>query len=389
MSSEPERIAAPHLHCRLLASGAEFEALIPAWEALAAAALESSPSAEPWMFLPAFRHKIGDVTPKLLAIFAGDQAGAGADGTAALCGVFPLEVVERYRGLPIKVLRLWNHVYSVSTAPLLHSEHAAACLREFFRWVRAEWPGTTLIEFPELRGESRFFHLLTDVLREDDRISQVVDVHTRACFRPRGTAQTYIDTIGTAHHRKEMRRQERRLGELGKLAFEQLDADADVVPWVEAFIALEMQGWKGKDQTAFGNKDNHRAFLLDVVKGAAARGRLMCLGLRLDTKVIALKLNFLSPDGGYTFKIAFDETFSKFSPGTLLELENIRRAHANPNIRWLDSLALPDHAMMKRLWLDRTAIVTTLVAPGRLAGELVVGAFPALRVLKRLVRKGR
>ena len=86
-------------------------------------------------------------------------------------------------------------------------------------------------------------------------------------------------------------------------------------------------------------------------------------------------------------KIAFDDAFAKYSPGALLELENIRAAHANPEIHWLDSLAAPGHELMTRLWLDRLAIVTMLVAPGGLGADFVVGAFPLLRSVKRLLRR--
>lgn len=379
--------AMPQFTVRWVEDWAALEAIRAEWDELAGCALERSPSSESWMLLPALRHLRSGAAVRVLLVYAGGRQPAGT--LPLLCGVFPLEVKSRYKGLPIKVLRVWNHGYTLYPAPLLHAELAADCIRELFRWVRSEWPGSTLVEFPELRCDGAFCRVLSEVVGDDDRVSQVVGVHTRGFFRPRRSAEEYLNAIGNAHHRKEMRRQERRLAEMGRLSFERVTGGEDVASWLAEFVALEMAGWKGREGTAFGCKPEHRAYLEEIVRAASGRGELMLLSLRLDSRALALKLNFLCGDGGYTFKIAFDEAYSKYSPGTLLELENIRQAIADPGIRWLDSLALPDHEMMNRVWLDRTTILTRLVAPGRLAGELVLGLIPLLRVLKRRARAFR
>lgn len=358
------------------------------WDRLADGALERSPSSEAWMLLPALRYLAPGENVKVLLVYAN---GHKQDRKVPmLCGVFPVQIAKRYRGLPICIVRLWNHRYSLSPTPLLHRDFAADCLRELFFWVRSEHPGATLIEFPELRAESQFFRILTEVLREEDGEHLVTDIHTRAFFRPRSTATGYLEgSLENAHHRKELKRQERRLGEMGRLAYRRVGADDDISAWIETFVGLEMQGWKGQQGTAFGNKDEDLMFLKEAVSAAASRGELMLLGLWLDDKPLALKLNFLCGEGGYTFKIAYDEAYSKYSPGMLLELENIRQAHDQPGLAWLDSLALPDHPMVNRIWLDRAAIVSLLVAPGRLPGRLVLGMLPLLGTLKRIIRGKR
>jgi hypothetical protein len=375
---------APQYSTRWVRDRTGLEEIRREWDELAGNALERSPSSESWMLLPALRDLASGTEVGVLLVYAHEQRNG--DQSPRLCGVFPLEPVNGYKGLPVRLLRMWNHCYSLFPAPLLHAEHAAGCLRELFRWVRDEWPGTTLVEFPELRSDSAFFRLLSDVLTEAHLVSHVAEIHTRAFFRPRQAADEYLNAVSTPHHRHELRRQERRLSEMGALNFRSVEFGEPVAAWLDEFIALELAGWKGKEGTAFGSKESHRAFLLEVAQAAAQRRELMLLDLRLDEKPIAMKLNFICGNGGYTFKIAFDEAYSKYSPGTLLELENIRQAHANSGIRWLDSLALPDHSMMNRVWLDRIAVVSQLVAPGRLAGQLFLGLFPLLRVLKRRMR---
>jgi len=173
------------------------------------------------------------------------------------------------------------------------------------------------------------------------------------------------------------------LAEKGALTYNRLDSSLDLRRWLDEFIELEMAGWKGREGTAFGSNPNHRTWLEEVVQSAEERGRLMMLGLRLDDRAVALKLNFLSHPGSYAFKIAYDEALSKFSPGVLLELDNVKRLHSDPTIEWMDSLAAPGHSLMDRVWSDRTPIVSLLIAPGRLLGKVLLSSFPLLRTLRR------
>ena len=111
----------------------------------------------------------------------------------------------------------------------------------------------------------------------------------------------------------------------------------------------------------------------------------MMLALRIDGKAIAAKLNFLVGNGGYSFKIAYDEQLERYSPGVLLELENIRRLHARSDLAWMDSLAVPQHSMIERLWPGRAGFASLLIAPGRLAGRVLLAARPLLRLGKQVV----
>jgi CelD/BcsL family acetyltransferase involved in cellulose biosynthesis len=107
------------------------------------------------------------------------------------------------------------------------------------------------------------------------------------------------------------------------------------------------------------------------------------LGLALDGKWIALKCNFLSAPGGFAFKIAYDETYARFSPGVLLELETLARLHRRSELAWMDSCAAEDHAMKNRLWTERRAICSWLVADADRQGRLFVKALPWLQRLRR------
>src|SRR4029453_8782589 len=110
-------------------------------------------------------------------------------------------------------------------------------------------------------------------------------------------------------------------------------------------LGFEANTWKGKGGRALVCNETDREYFVKVAREAFRRGKLMMLPLGFNGLPIAYKLNFLSGVGSFAFKIAFDEEYARYSPGVLLELENIRRMHAQSKVKWMDSCAAPSHPL--------------------------------------------
>ncbi|HVG17795.1 MAG TPA: GNAT family N-acetyltransferase [Blastocatellia bacterium] len=360
-----------------------LEEYIPAWEELARSALEPNPFYEAWMLIPALRLLGEGKSLQLVLVFARNQTRPNAP--PVLCGVFPLERKPRYKGLPVSVLSLWKHLYCFLCTPLVRADRERECLSAFFDWLASD-SRSPLVEFNYVSGEGPFHKALVDCLNERSRLSFVSDLYNRALFKPRASADQYLRAAMSREHRKDVKRRAKRFSEEGRVEFVALEQERDVDLWLEDFIRLEFGGWKREHGGAIGSKEEYRNYFTAVAKEAFRRGRLMMLGLRLDGRPVALKCNFLADGGGYAFKIAYDESRSRFSPGFLLEVENVHRLHARPQIEWMDSCAVPVHFMINRLWLDRRTIQTLLVSTGKRPGDLAVSLMPLIRWLNRKVR---
>jgi CelD/BcsL family acetyltransferase involved in cellulose biosynthesis len=240
------------------------------------------------------------------------------------------------------------------------------------------------LRVPEVRIEGAFYACLQDVIAREQVDSAIENCWSRSWFRPARDAELYIAALSNSHHRKEWRRLERRLGESGTISYDELGRQGDVCAWLDDFLSLEAAGWKGRQGSAFASKTSHAAWLKEIGIEAFARGRLMMLSLRRDGVAIAVKLNVLVDAGGYTFKIAYDERLERFSPGLLLELENIRRVHERANVAWMDSLAAPGHPLTERVWSGKAAFASMLIAPGRLVGRVLLAARPLLRLARQV-----
>ena len=361
-----------------------LEKHIAAWEDLAAAAIEPNVFYEPWMLMPALRaYGAG----RLLFALVQTPDPARPLGPPLLCGFFPLELKDHFdgisKGLPLKTLCLWRKQEMIYLcAPLLRAGYGREALAAFFDWLGAGDHNSSLMEFGFVTGEGPFHHLLLDYLNQRLKFTYVTEAFTRALFRPAADAEDYIRSALGRFRLKEFRRLERRLAETGTLEYTTLDQGAggdDVDAWVEEFLEFEAKSWKGQGGRALVCSETDRKYFVEIAREAFRRGRLMMLALRFNGRPIAYKVNFLSGDGSFAFKIAFDEEYARYSPGVLLELENIRLLHERTQIRWMDSCANPDRFMINQLWTDRRAIQTLVISTGKRQGDLVVAAIPLLK----------
>ena len=352
-----------------------------AWEDLAANAADPNPFYEPYALLAALAHLPEAKRVEIVLVWAPNPL---PKQPAILVGLFPLVRHARYKGLPLVTLGTWKHLYAYLGTPLVRADRAAEALDAFLAWLRAD-SGASLFEWQTIRSDGAFRHALTDALHRHALAGFQDDVHTRAMFRPAATSEAYLDHSVPGKKRKELRRQERRLAELGAVSF---DDPREPEAWIEEFLALEARGWKGEGHTAMKDDPMARELFRAYCRGAHARGRWMAMALRLDGRAIAMKCNLRAGDGALAFKIAYDEELAKFSPGVLLELEHVRRLHEPGAPRWVDSGAAAEHPMINHLWRDRAGI-ETLVTPVRHGGSLVVAAFPLFRLARTALRRLR
>lgn len=333
-----------------------LESLDPAalrrWESLAAHAVEPNPFFDPGFVLPAARAL---ARPGEVGLVHLEEQG---DMVAA----FPA-VVGRWRGI-VPAVASWRHKYSFLGTPLVRSGHD---VRRVLRSALPPLPGlarrrTVVLEQLTADGP------VTDAVRsvaQELRWGVALDVRRERAFLARREAGDYL-----AHHkhqrRKELGRLRRRLADShGEVVVRDAGSDPDTVETaLGRFLEVEQRGWKGDRGTAFASTPTEAAFFRGICESFAERGALELLELWAGDHLAAVQCNLLSGAGVFTFKIAFDESLARFSPGVLLVVDNIDRFH-RAGFAWMDSCADPQNPMINRLWQDRRALSSlALTAPG-------------------------
>jgi CelD/BcsL family acetyltransferase involved in cellulose biosynthesis len=350
-------------------------AFVASWERLVRCAGEPNPFFEPWFLIPSLEQwgKAGRV--RIKAWFH--------DGR--LAGLVPIVRSARYYSHFVTHATGWLHANAFCGVPLI----AAGLEDEFWRAL--------LAHFDRLPRRALFLHLpllpaggpaeaaLARVLTATGRAHYVVAQENRALLSGDMSAQAYLEASMSAKKRKELRRQHNRLAEEGTLVFERLEDAAGLAEWTEEFLALEAAGWKGEAGSALASAADTRALFTRSLAGAAAAGRLERLALRLDGRAIAMLANFITPPGAYSFKTAFDEDYARFSPGMLLQLENLALLERD-DVEWADSCAVEGHPMIERLWRGHRRMVSTNIAIG---GPLRRGCFRLLMAYETRPRSNK
>jgi hypothetical protein len=315
-------------------------------DALAASAIDSNPLYEAATLATAMTH-LQAGGPVNVALVWSERS---SDGTRVLLGAFPYQARRGYLGLPMKVWSIWTHIHSFLATPLARAGHERAAIRRFLAF--ADQSGAAMVRFPLFEAAGAFGPALADVLAERALPFVETGRHERAFLKCDLDGDSYLAAHMRKKKRKEYNRQWNRLAETGALHFEANDG-GHLDAWLKRFFWLERSGWKGKRGTALAERPNERDFFETMCRDARAAGKFHAAQIVLDGKPLAMLASFVSGGGAYSFKIAYDEAYARFSPGALLMMKVIGAFHDDPRISWVDSCAIPNHPMIDHIWAER------------------------------------
>jgi CelD/BcsL family acetyltransferase involved in cellulose biosynthesis len=356
----PEDVAAPDGAWRARAgvvrevawSAFDVPAALAAWIALALCAVEPNPFLESWYLMPSLRALDPRRKIRILRF--------ELDGE--LAGLMPISRSNTYYGKPVPHLASWLHPNAFLGAPLVAAGTERAFWRAMLAWSDRNAGSGMFLHLAQMPLDGPLYKALRAVLDELGRHSELVHREERAMLCSPLAPDAYLDTALSGKKRKELRRQWARLNEAGAVAFARSRGSEGLEAWADTFLALESAGWKGREGSALAGSPNEALFR-EALAGAARHGKLERLTLNLDGAPIAMLASFVTPPGAFSFKTVFDERFARFSPGVLLQRENLAMLERD-DVRWTDSCAAADHPMIDHLWRERRPIGALSLAIG-------------------------
>ncbi len=127
-----------------------------------------------------------------------------------------------------------------------------------------------------------------------------------------------------AGRRSDFRRAARRAQALGAVTFEVLSPTADAFDALfDEAVRVELCGWKQEAGTAMAVDRAKQGFFREFFRAACTAGTFRIAFLRIDGVAVAMQMALEWQGRFWLFKIGYDETFSKCSPGTLLMLHTL------------------------------------------------------------------
>lgn len=183
------------------------------------------------------------------------------------------------------------------------------------------------------------------------RAIAVLDSHRRAVL-----------TTSAPPLSKDHRRLARRLRETGRLETVSTATGHELHAALDAYLALEAEGWKGRAGTAMAGNPVTAGFFRAAVGGLARVGQARIDLMLCDDRPIAAGVVLRSGLRAWYWKTAYDEAFARYSPGLLLSHAIGDAALAEPGIAIVDSCAVQGHSMIDRIWPERMEITSRLIA---------------------------
>lgn len=338
-----------------LLTPAETAGLGAAWRDLAANAAERNPFFAPWMLQPA----LAALAPRNVDIAAIRSGGE-------LIGLIPLTPAFGYARLPVRHLAPWMHPHCFFAAPLVRR----GAEREFFDGLYAladrHKARPAFLRLAHLDANGPLIAAAEKAAA--GRVAYRAGAYERALLEGGYDAQAYLEANVRKKKRKEMNRLRNRLAEIGTIKLRTLTSRSEIAGWCDAFLALEAAGWKGSEGSALASIQAHADFFREVVSGAYDAGALTFFRLDVGDRPIAMIVNFIEGGEGYSFKIAHDEEFARYSPGVMIEVEMLKALESQDSLKFVDSCARADHPMINSLWTGRREIVGLNVGSANLGG---------------------
>lgn len=320
------------------------------WRSLADEATDPNPFFAPDYVEPLARGLRAEAEVQLAVVLDGEKWHA----------CVPAHRTDKWHRIRLPIVASWrgHQLYGLLGTPLLAPDCSEEVLEHLFRALLTVRSHPAFIAFDWLGGDDPTVAKLTKFLLSERSRHKPIEFERfeRAVVRRR-PEDTYATEAISPKHRREYRRQRRRLAEALDDEPQMVDRSDDHSAW-EELIGLEAASTKSYKGTMLAHDRGHTEFFLEMCRRFAARGQLQILALEGGGQTLAMKCNLNTGKAVFGLKIAYAPEWAGFSPGIQLELDSLSYFHYQTEAEIMDSCSDANNAMANRLLPDRRPIIS-------------------------------
>ena len=325
-----------------------------AWDELADRSLSNNPFFERWCLGPAF-DALSVANPVYLVGVFRDQK---------LIVLFPIERIGKIPGL--RRLAVWNHPEFFKTDPL-YSE---------------------ILDFKKIfvRLAQRFNAVWIELSKHQSQIfdleKQQFHIYQKNSSRPviKADGISDLSNVGKGKVRRENKRIVNKLEKSFNTRFVKVD---DIEEGFTRYLQIENSGWKGRACSSIVRRKDALNYYLKIMR--RSQNHIEIYELWADEKCIASCIRYRNKDFLYDVKTTYDEAFSQYYPGRVLEIKCLEWL-SSQEFTLLDSCTSPKNQLINRLWPHRAELFVTYIFSGLLTGLAIKLAIAANHTIRRTRR---
>lgn len=342
------------------------------WQTLADTAADSNAFYDPCFLRSVCRHMLAPGECKVLQ---------SKDANGALTGLIPFRSAFRTLKLPIPAA-IGLFPYVTLGTPLLTGDDIAEIVGALIDGAADR--GIAAIGLPMVALDSPAAKAIETALATRGLSAQLINVHERAALATPEDAEDYLRNGMGSKKLKELRRQRNRLEDMGPVAWRISNTEPEILAALGRFLTLEATGWKGAKGSSLAQDQSDRAFITDAARHLAARGAIKIFELTSNGETIASGIVIRSGRSALYFKTAYNEVYSRYSPGVQLTVFLTRYLSEHPEIDYIDSTAAPGHPMIDHVWRERRRIGDMLIPTKRgVLPKLCIAALKSRSALRK------
>jgi Acetyltransferase (GNAT) domain len=344
-----------------------------AWRELASRAVEPNPFCEPDCLIPAAKHQVYGAEINLVV--------AERDGRFFAC--LPVRAVKRWK-FPYPIftsqVRRMNGMGTPLVDPLGNAEAVAQMLRLLREHKRMFKGRIFVLDTSGADGPvSGYMRTASKLLGFPLRAYESWE-RGKLIRRPDGDYEHLHSTKSRYNLGRQKRLLRELLGEEVRLVDRTNDPDA-----ISDYIRLEASGYKGRDGTAMATVPGEPEYFTEMCERFRATGRIYILGYQTSAELVAMEVWIRGGDGFFLMKISYDERYSRFGPGVLMQTDAIRYFHQT-DANWIDTCTSAGNELLMRLYPGRRKMEMLSIVLGRNPlDRLVIWLFVTLRPLHRRI----
>ena len=266
-----------------------------------------------------------------------------------LVGILPLMIRRNVFGIiPARTLCSLSNIHSCRFDFIVDTNYQDGITKHAWSALSGDpwWDAIEVLNVPE----DGAFHKIMKYAKQDGYPTATwPTLHSPYLNLPQNSTDPFeYCPIKYKNYRKRLKGYRKKLEKLGCLRFVQTNEFSESV--FSDFLRLESSGWKGKSGGAIACNPLTVGFYRNALVSAGKAGHVRITSMEIDDRTIAMDLGLLTDNRFYCSpKVAYDEEFSRYSPGHVLNQHVITQL-VDDGIQRYDFLGPRAHH--KYIWTD-------------------------------------
>ncbi len=265
------------------------------------------------------------------------------DGVRRLVGFWAFAVGRAPRSIiPLSVLTAPFFTHGYLATPAIDGELLEETLQAMLDHIAGDPSLPKIMALDAMCEDGATMQALNRVLAARGTATSTLRRFVRPMLVSRLDAKQYLENALSSSSRKKLRQHRRRLAEKGTLELRTITEPEALRAAMDDFLRLEAAGWKGEKGTALLCKAADAVFAREMMTALAPQGDAWMHALYLNGQPVSMQVVLRAGPTAFTWKTAYDEALSDYSPGMLL-LEDYTAAFlADRSVTTVDSCAYDD-----------------------------------------------